>query len=1069
MRFIPKTLIASLFLVAPRAHAAPTAAPVVSPVAAPVAAPVATQVARALSWRQIGPFRGGWATMVTGVPTQPNTFYFGAADGGVWRTDDAGRTWRPEFQHGPAGSIGAIAVAPSNPDIVVIGTGQPEPRYDIASGAGVFRSLDGGKTWKNLGLADTRHIGRIWIDPGNPDIMLVAAQGQFFGQNTARGIFRTTDGGQHWSKVLYVNATTGVVDLAVDPNNPKLMFAAAWDAQQYPWQSYFTPVAGPGSAIYRSDDGGVTWQRLAGHGLPDGPLGRISLAAAHITRGTRVYATIDGVTKQKSGLYRSDDGGDTWRRVNPGAAITDYYASRITTAPDNPDIVYTVGQSIRRCVDAGTKCTIIKGSPGGDDYHFIWINPLRPDHIITGSDQGAVVSINGGVTWSSWYNQPTVQIYHLAADNRFPYWIYAGQQDSGTIGIESRSDYGAISWRDWHPVGGDERDDDIPDPTNPDIVYASGLGGKVTKWDQRTGQVQNITPWPVSSYGRRPTEVKYHYLWITPLAISAKGPVTLFLGAQKLFASADRGLTWSVISPNLTGKRAGAADCAGNPTPAAAKACGYGSISVIAPSPRHGHEIWVGSDDGMIWLTKNSGQNWVDVSPPFISLWQKISSIDVSPLEDGVAYVAVDGQRTGDFSPHILKTKNYGKTWVEIDSGLPRGHFVSTIRTDPRKPGLLYGGTEQGVFISFNDGESWQPLGANFPTTWVRDLLVHDNDLIAGTQGRGIWILDDLSPLREAASVPAVTSLRLFAPAAALRLHPDNNMDTPPPPETPLGQNPPGGAVIDFWLGKVPTTPLTLEIRDAAGHLIRRFESDHPDHLPPAELYFAKAWTREPEALPSTLGFHRFIWNLRYPRPLAIHYTFSIGAVWGKGTPALPLGPYVLPGKYTITLRTGDLTQVAKLNVAEDPRVSASSANLGASLALSEKIIPALQQTWTGEAERQAILSQLDKAGQTSTPARQAAQALEASGDAFDSIDTVLGGIETDLEGVDAAPTQADEIVVTQEMTKLNEASRKWLAWQRNVLPAVNTALAKTGRPAIKLPPVSELRIAPPDPGADLP
>jgi photosystem II stability/assembly factor-like uncharacterized protein len=438
---------------------------------------------------------------VEGVPNQPDTFYFGAAGGGVWRSKDAGRTWQSLFDHAPASSIGALAVSPSNPNVIYVGTGQPEPRYDVAAGSGVFKSTDGGASWMSLGLVDTRHIGKIWLDPKNPDLVLVAAQGHFFGPSPARGLYRSSDGGKTWAHVLQIGDWTGAVDIASDPGDARVIFASAWEAHQYPWQSYFTPVAGKGSAIYKSADEGATWKRLSGGGWPTAALGRIGLAVTHIANATRVYAAID--SKSAGGLYRSDDGGAHWMRVNQETAFTDWYASRLTVAPNDPDTVYTVGQSIRRCVNGGKTCEIIKGAPGGDDYHHIWINPLHPDHIITGSDQGTVVSVNGGATWSSWYNQPTGQFYHLAADNRFPYWIYSGQQDSGTVTIASRSDYGSITLRDWHPVGGDERDYDIPDPTDPDIVYGSGLGGRVTRFDAHTGQVKNVSPWPFSIWARK--------------------------------------------------------------------------------------------------------------------------------------------------------------------------------------------------------------------------------------------------------------------------------------------------------------------------------------------------------------------------------------------------------------------------------------------------------------------------------------------------------------------------------------------------------------------------------------
>ena len=490
-----------------------------------------------LRWRLLGPFRGGWSTTVAGVPTRPDTFWFGAAGGGVWRTTNAGRTWTNMFDGGEAASIGALAVAPSDPRTIYVGTGQPEPRYDVASGRGVYRSTDGGVHWQPLGLAYTRYIGRIWVDPRDANTVLVAAQGHFFGPSTDRGVYRSTDGGAHWAHTLMPGPQTGVVDLTSDPGNPDTIYAAAWEARQWPWQSYFTPVAGPGSAIYRSDDGGVTWMRLSGGGWPTGALGRISLAVTRAAQGVRVYAVVD--SKTDGGLWRSDDGGAHWARVNDEAAISSYYASRVTVAPNDPDTVYTVGQSVRRCTSGGATCEIIKGSPGGDDYHEVWINPLHPDHLAFASDQGTGVSVDGARSWSDWYNQPTGQFYHLAADNRFPYWVYSGQQDSGTVGIASRSDYGALSFRDWHPVGGDERDYDIPDPADPDIVYGSGLGGRISRWDARTGQVANISPWPVSSYGKRPTEVRYHYNWVSALAVGRAGPSALYSGAQLLFRSGD--------------------------------------------------------------------------------------------------------------------------------------------------------------------------------------------------------------------------------------------------------------------------------------------------------------------------------------------------------------------------------------------------------------------------------------------------------------------------------------------------------------------------------------------------
>ncbi len=1033
--------------------------------------------------------------MVAGVPNQPDVFYFGAAGGGVWRTENAGRTWSPLFQHGPAATIGAIAIAPSNSSVIYIGTGQPEPRYDIAAGLGVFKSTDGGASWKSLGLADTRYIGSIWIDPHNPDIVLVGAQGHFFGPSAARGLYRSNDGGKTWSHVLAINDWTGVVDIASDPRDSRLVFASAWEAHQYPWQSYFTPVAGPGSAIYKSTDGGLGWTRLAGGGWPQGSLGRIGIAVTRAAHGTRIYADVDSRTS--AGLYRSDDGGAHWLRVNKEKAFTSWYASRLTVAPDDPDTVYTVGQSIRRCTAGGKTCEIIKGAPGGDDYHSVWINPLHPDHMITGSDQGAVVSVDGAESWSSWYNQPTGQFYHLAADNRFPYWIYSGQQDSGTVGIASRSDYGAITTRDWHPVGGDERDYDIPDPADPMIVYGSGLGGRVSKWNGRTGEVENISPWPESSYGKRPTRVRYHYLWTTPLIASRAGLSSLYLGAQLLFRTQDRGAHWTAISGDLTGKRPDAKNCNGDVTPANAKPCGYGSISAIAPSPLNAGEIWIGTDDGVIELTSDGGAHWAEVTPKGLALWAKVAAIDVSALQQGIAYAAVDGHRIDDFQPHILRTRDWGRSWQDISPGLPRDHFVSVVRADPVRAGLLYAGTDAGVFISFDDGGHWAPLGQNLPTAWITDLLVHGDDLIAATEGRALWVLDDVAPLRQI--VPQSGDAHLFTPALAWRVHSDNSVDTPLPPETPIGQNPPAGAVIDYWLGATPRGPVTLEIRDANGWVVRRFASNAKPEQPQAERYFAAGWTKPPQPLETAAGLHRFVWDLRTERPGAIGYSYSIGAVWGRGTPIAPQGPYVVPGNYEVVLGVNGKTYTAPLRVAEDPRVKVTIADLKASFDLSQHIAQALAQARKGYGERRAVWKQLDALFPEQAHSHDADDADDSASSlmqkspktslsdapqvlagriprkpttgepTFESVDSILTGIESDLEAVDAAPTAAQRLAVADAVSKLADAQRRWAGVKSGPLAALNAALARAGHKPVVIPPANALDTEPPDDGEDLP
>ncbi len=777
-----------------------------------------------MQWRLVGPFRAGWATMAAGVTTAPNTFYFGSAGGGVWKTDDAGRTWQPLMQHQSASSIGAIAVAPSNPDILYVGTGQVALRYDILSGNGIYRSNDGGKTWKHVGLDATRHIGRLLIDPHNPNRVLAAAMGNAFKPNSERGVFLTDNGGKNWKRVLYVNNKTGAVDLASDPLYPSIVYAAMWQMQMHPWLDYFTPQIGPGSGIYKSTDGGNHWKHIAGNGIPAGPLGRIGLAVARGSKEQIVYAAIKA-PKSQSGLYVSDNGGKSWHLVNSNGTLADSYFNRITVNPTNSKIIYVMGRSIRRSADGGKHFTIIKGAPGGDDYHFLWINPADTTHMITASDQGAVVTVNGGKSWSSWYNQPTGQFYHLAIDNRFPYRIYSGQQDNGTVCILSRGPYGVIGNRDWHPVGGSERDYEIPKPGNPNIVFGTGLGGSISRFNQITRQVTNVSPWPISSYGDRLNTVRYRYTWITPLAFSPLGLHPMYFGAQVLFKSLDDGNHWKVVSPDLSGKITDRKDIT-NPDLTQARSIGYGVIYTIAPSPIAKKVIWIGTDDGLIWLTTDNGNHWHNVTPPTVPLWARIDAVSPSAFSSKTAYTAVNTHRLGKLAPLIIKTTDNGKNWQTIIHGIPSNEYVNVVRADPVRKGLLYAGTNRSVYVSFNSGEQWYPLTLNLPTTSIRDLLLHEGDLIAATQGRGIWILDDIKPLREINVNLEKKSVYLFSPAKAWRIRSNENRDTPFPPSTPYAQNPPAGAIIDYWLKSDVHNPIKLTFRDSKGNIVRSFSSN---------------------------------------------------------------------------------------------------------------------------------------------------------------------------------------------------------------------------------------------------
>ena len=1034
-------------------------------------------------WRLLGPFRGGWAEMVEGVASRPDTFVFGASGGGAWRTDDAGRTWTSLFDQGPTAPIGAVAIAPSDPDTVYLGSGQPEPRYDVAAGSGAFRSADGGKTWRAIGLEKTAHIGRIWVSPTDAKRVLVAAVGDFFGPNPERGVFRSSDGGQTWTHTLAINADTGAVDLAADPNNPETIFAAAWQARQYPWQSYFTPVAGPGSAIYKSADGGITWRLLGGAGWPTSPLGRISVAATRTAAGLRLYAVADSETA--GGLYRSDDGGANWLRVNSEPAFTSYYASHVTVDPTDPDVVWLVGQSIRRCAQGGKTCDIVKGAPGGDDYHFVWINPAHPDHMAVASDQGAQVSVNGGKTWSSWFNQPTGQFYHLATDDRFPFHVYSGQQDSGTVAIASRSDYGAIGYRDWTSVGGDERDYDIPDPEDPNIVYASGLGGHLSRYDARTGQSANITPVPISTYGQRQTTTPHHFVWVTPMAVSRTGPVTLYLGGEVVFASTDRGVHWSTISPDLTGKIAGAKGCDGDVAVAVAKACGYGGIWSLTPSPRHAGEIWVGTDDGLVQLTRDGGAHWTNVTPRQVPEWAKIATIDVSSIADGVAYVAVDNQRQSDRQPHAYVTHDYGATWRDAAGDLPRDHFVSTVRADTVRPGLIFAGTDVGVFASWDDGIQWRALQGNLPTAWARDLLVHGDDLVVGTQGRAIWDLGDLALLRQVEPSQTLAVLRLFIPADAVRVRANANRDTPSPAEEPTGRNPPAGAVIDYWLPTAVRGPVTLDVIDSAGARVQRLTSA-PDTGIDADAYFQKTWIGPPHPLSTAPGLHRAIWNLRWRRPAALAFEYSIGTAAGTDTPISPQGPLALPGVYQLVLTVDGVAAHAPLKLIQDPRAQTSQGALATSLALSRVIAEDLKLARQGHGEMEAahrgmLAAQAAlKAKPTAATVNKAALASRLAafvkateppktGPSFLKISRILAGVETDLEGADLAPTEPQLVTRKETRAQLDDLWAAWSAVRDHDLPSLNTFLTQAGVSPVTIPQEDHLTITLPDGGQDLP
>ncbi|HUD72415.1 MAG TPA: hypothetical protein VMQ62_10675 [Dongiaceae bacterium] len=1007
-----------------------------------------------MRWRLLGPHRGGWATMAQGAPDDPASFYFGAAAGGLWKSPDAGATWKPIFAGQGSASIGAFAVAASDPRVIWVGTGQIHARYDVVSGDGVYRSTDGGATWKAAGLEATRHIGRVWVDPRDAKVAVVAALGHLFQPNPERGLYRTADGGATWTHVLDRGPDVGAADVAQDPSNPDRLFASLWQVRRHPWLDYFQPPVGPGSGIVRSIDGGKHWTPVGTKGLPAGGVGRISLAAAKTAGGLRVYAGIDAAARA-GGIFRSDDGGDSWTRVNADTALAGSYMNSLSIDPTDPDVVWAAGRGLRRSKDGGRTFVVMKGAPGGDDYHQLWIDPKNPRRMIVAADQGAVVTLNGGDTWSSWYNQPTGQFYRLAADDQEPYRIYSGQQDSGTVSIASRSDYGQITLREWAPVGGDERDGVFPDPDDPSIAYGAGLGGRLSRFDERDGQVQNVSPWPISTYGERPTEVLNRYGWITPTAVSKRPPHAIYQGAQVLFRSDDHGQSWKTISPDLTGAVAGAKECDGEVPVERATACGFGVIWTIAPSPAADGVIWIGTDNGRVQLTRDAGRSWSDVTPPGLTDWTRVNTIDPSPSDPAVAYVAGDRHRHDDLAPYAWRTTDYGATWTMIAGGLPAGAWVGVLRQDPERAGLLYAGTSRGVQVSFDDGATWQTLQRNLPSVEINDLLVQRGDLVAATQGRAIWVLDDLEPLRQAGSAAPDEAPRLLNPRAALRLRANMNRDTPLPPDEPHGENPPVGAVIDYLLPQSGAKEVTIEVHAADGALVNRFVSTATPARPTETIYFDDVWLA-PAPRPTTHpGHNRFIWDLKYPMPQVIEPEYSMSAVPGQPTPLQPSGAFVLPGKYEVRLVVGGVTRTATLVVGLDPRARVAPGALEALLLFQREVEEALARSATQEAAETAAKARLDGAKADLRAAAEKSRIEKALIELENArgpenarpvaVNRQLAAIAADLESADAAPTEPQRQAVTSLKETLAKRQEAWSRFASGTLAAIDRRLQALG------------------------
>jgi photosystem II stability/assembly factor-like uncharacterized protein len=1011
------------------------------------APPVDPKTYGAMKWRLIGPFRGGRVITVAGVSSEPNTYYFGAVSGGVWKTTDGGTSWDPISDKQTISSIGAIAVSDSDPNVIYAGSGEACIRGNISYGDGVYKSTDAGKTWTNVGLKDTRHIGAVLVHPKNPDIVYVAALGHAYGPNTERGLFRTRDGGKAWEKVLYVDERTGAIDVVFDPNNPHVLFAAMWEGWRTPWS---LNSGGPKSGLYRSADEGTTWKRLEGNGLPDAPLGRISVSVSGDSNV--VYALIEA---KNGGLYRSDDGGTHWAYINPDHRFRQraWYFTHVWADPSSANVVYIANTGLFRSIDGGKNFERLNAPHG--DHHALWIDPKNPQRLINGNDGGATISVDGGKNWTTQLNQPTAQFYHVTADNDFLYRVYGSQQDNSSIGIRTRSDHGFIDRADWDAVGGGESGYIAVDPRDSDIVYADDEGPFLTRYDRSTGQAQSIQQWPEDISGHSAGEQKYRYTWTMPLLVSQHNPDVIYHTSQYVLRSDDAGRTWKEISPDLTrNDKSKQVDSGGPITKDQYSVEYYDVVFTLAESPKQDSVLWAGTDDGLIHVTRDGGKSWSRVTPKDVPEWAMISLIDASPFDVGTAYATVDAHKLDNFKPYIFKTTDFGKSWTKIVAGLPENEYVHAVREDPGRKGLLYAGTETGVYVSFDDGGRWQPLQLNLPNTPIHDLIVHTNDLIVATHGRSFWALDDFAPLRQINAGTASETARLFAPSPAVRTrigHSNRRRYS-------VGENPPDGAIIDYWLKEEPKEPAKLELLDAQGKVIRAFNSvkKKTAEAPPEEER-----DEEVEYIPAAAGMNRFVWNLRYESPAKIPKTIYDG---NNG----PAGPLAMPGKYSVRFTLAGRSYTEPLEIKMDPRVKTSTADLQKQFDFLLRLrdrqdelnhailnlrdlrgqLVALEKRLGGKDGDKSLATSLGdlrkKLGSLEEQLVQVnATASEDEANYPTMLNSKLSYLNAVSDSADTAPTPAEEAVFAKLSQDLDAQLAAWHDIQAKDLSGLNAALAK--------------------------
>ena len=1058
---------------------------------------------KGMKWRLVGPYRGGRVIAVTGVVGEPNVYYFGAVSGGVWKTVDGGGNWTPLTDKQPIASIGSIAVPASDPNVVYVGTGEGCPRGDVTYGNGVWKSLDGGKTWVHMGLDNTETIPRIAVSPLDPNEVFVAALGHIYGPNADRGVYKSSDGGRTWKKVLFKDDKTGANDLTFDPSNPHVLFAALWEMNRTP---YNLTSGGPGSGLYKSTDDGETWKRLEEHGLPKGVWGRVGVAVSGADP-QRVYALIEA---RDGGLYSSSDGGETWSRVNQDHRFTQraWYFTHVFADPKSADTVYILNTGAYRSTDGGRSFTPL-GAPHGD-HHGLWIDPANAQRMINGNDGGAAVSSDGGKTWSTQENQPTAQFYHVIADDRYPYDLYGAQQDNSTVAIASAGEEGAIGRQDWYPVGGGESGYIAPYPPDANVVYAGSYDGLITRYDRRTWQEQEVSPWPDNVMGEGASALKYRFQWTFPILISPHDPNVIYAGAQVIFKSADAGRSWTVISPDLTRNDKSRQESSGGPiTQDNTSIEYYDTVFAIAESPVQKDLIWAGSDDGLVHLTRDGGRNWADVTPKDMPAWGLVSVIEPSPDEAGTAYLAVERHRLDDHHPYIFRTRDFGKTWTKITGGIPDNVYVHAVREDPERKGLLYAGTEAGVMVSFDDGGRWQSLQLNLPQCPVHDLTVKNGDLAVATHGRAFWILDDLEPLREFTPEIAAEPAHLFRPRAAYVPGLRGGFG----PRGAAGQNPPQGAVIDYELKTAPAaentegapgspgedagnsaaagpgsadqsakpagkSPVKISIEDSAGRVIRQYPPKSAENDEgPAEV---PEFRRRPNNVPAEKGLNRFTWDLRYDSASRVPGT----AHWGGGGG----GPEVLPGTYQVKLTVAGRTYTAPLEVKLDPRLKVSRADLEKRLDLALKIRDRVSADHDAVNQIRGVRTQLTalekrlSADEHAAALVEAAKALDKKMTAVEEklmqtkskssedplnypvrLDDRLGALGSAVESADAAPTEQDMAVFALVNGQLDETLGEWRDLRTHDLAALNAEALKAGVAVVG---VKENREGGRDPGA---